>query len=248
MSIPSDRKALSTILIIFLVVAIVVIVVGAVLVYVWIMPGNLKTEEMAFSGFTALEVGSAFQVDVKPSDTYSVKITAGERIFDRILVTQSGDTLKIDVEPGTIVGTFYAKAEITMPTLNNLTLSGATKGTVEGFSSTNQFIAKVSGASSLDLTNMQLGDVAFDLSGASRLTAQGTGNNLVSDVSGASNLDLEAFRVVDASVGLSGASHAVVNLTGTLNVNASGASSLQYVGEPALGNINTSGASTVNRK
>jgi hypothetical protein len=47
---------------------------------------------------------------------------------------------------------------------------------------------------------------------------------------------------------LSGASHAVINLTGTLNVNASGASSLQYIGEPTLGNIITSGASTVNRK
>ena len=71
---------------------------------------------------------------------------------------------------------------------------------------------------------------------------------MVSDVSGASNLNLESFPVNDATVTVSGASHAVVNPSGTLNVDASGASSLQYIGNPNLGTINTSGASTVNRK
>ena len=70
----------------------------------------------------------------------------------------------------------------------------------------------------------------------------------MSDVSGASNLDLSNFHVNDANIGLSGASHATVNLDGRLDVEASGASSLEYIGEPTLGNINTSGASTVNKK
>jgi hypothetical protein len=248
LSIIRNRKALNTLLIVFVVVIIVVIVVGVAVAVILSSPGNLKTQEYTNSGFSALEVGSAFQVTITQSDTYSVKITAGERIFDRIQVTQSEETLKIEVTPGLCLGTFDAKAEITMPALGSVTLSGATRGTADGFNTTDQFVITVSGASSLDMTNMELGDVDVELSGASRLTAQGSGGNLVSDASGASNLNLENFPVNDATVGLSGASHAVVNPTGTLNVDASGASSLQYTGNPTLGTINTSGASTVNKK
>lgn len=246
--IKSNRKALGTLLIVLIVVVVVVIVVGVAVAVFLSWPGNLKTQEYTNSGFSALDVGSAFQVTVTQGDTYSVRVTAGERIFDRISVTQSEETLKIEVTPGIFFGTFDAKAEITMPTLDSLTLSGATRGTADGFNTTDQFFLTISGASSLDMTNMQLADVDIELSGASRLTAQGTGANLVSTVSGASNLDLESFPVNDATVTVSGASHAVVSPSGTLNVDASGASSLQYTGNPNLGTINTSGASTVNRK
>lgn len=231
-----------------IVVGVVVIAVGIAAAVFLSWSGNPKTQEYTNSGFSALDVGSAFQVTVKRGDAYSVKVTAGERIFDRIMVTQSEETLKIEVTPGIFFGSFDAKAEITMPTLNGVTLSGATSGDVDGFSTTDQFVITVSGASSLDMTNMELEDVDIELSGASRLTAQGNGANLLSQVSGASNMNLESFPVNDATVTISGASHAVVSPSGTLNVDASGASSLQYTGNPNLGTINTSGASTVNKK
>ncbi len=248
MSNARNEKALGTLPIVLIVIGVIVIVVGVAVALLWSSQGNLKTQEYTNSGFTALDVGSAFQVTIKQSDTYSVKITAGERIFDRISVTQSEETLKIEVKPGIFFGVFDAKAEISMPALDTLTLSGATRGTADGFNSTDQFVVRLSGASSLDMTNMVRGDVDSELSGASRLTARGTGANLVSVVSGASNLDLENFPVNNATVTVSGASHAVVSPSGTLNVDASGASSLQYTGNPKLGTINTSGTSTVNKK
>jgi hypothetical protein len=106
----------------------------------------------------------------------------------------------------------------------------------------------LSGASFLEKTDFELGDVDFELSGASHITATGTGSDLVSDVSGASNLDLANFHVNDANIILSGASHATINLDGRLEVNASGVSNLEYIGEPILGTINTSGGSNVNKK
>ena len=247
-SLSGNRKALSSILIAILVIGVVLVAAGVIFGYIWFMPGSSKTETMSFSDFTALEAGSAIQVNIAKSDTYSVKITAGERIFDRIRVTQTGETLKIEVTPGIFFGTFDAKAEITMPMLSTLELSGATKGTVNGFSSTEQFSASLSGASLLEMTNFELGDVDFELSGASHLIASGTGSDLVSEVSGASNLDLTNFHVNDANVILSGASHVTINLNGRLDVQASGLSNLEYIGEPTLGTINTSGGSNVNKK
>jgi hypothetical protein len=79
------------------------------------------------------------------------------------------------------------------------------------------------------MTDFELGDVNFELSGAS-------------------NLDLTNFHLNDANVILSGASHVTVNLDGRLDVQASGLSNLDYLGEPTLGTINTSGGSNVNKK
>ncbi len=242
------NKALSTLLIVLVVVAIILLVVGSILVFLWVLPGNERTETFDFTGFSSVEASSAFQVTITQSTSYSVKISANERIFDRIEVTQQGQTLKIDVKPGIFFGLFNNKAEITMPSLENFALSGASRGTADGFSSSNQFTAHVSGASTLDLNNFNAGDINFEVSGASHLTGQGTASNLTSAVSGASTLDLTDLTVNNANVDLSGASHAIINLTGRLDAQASGLSNLQYIGEPTLGTIDTSGGSTVNKK
>ena len=242
------NRALSTLLIVLVAVAIILLVIGSVFVFLLVLPGNERTETLDFTGFSSVEASSAFQVTITQSTSYSVKISASERIFDRIEVTQQGQTLKIDVKPGVFFGVFNNKAEITMPSLENFALSGASRGTADGFSSSNQFTAQISGASTLDLNNFNAGDINFEVTGASHLTGQGTASNLTSAVSGASTLDLTDLTVNNANIDLSGASHAIINLTGRLDAQASGASNLQYIGEPTLGTINTSGGSTVNKK
>jgi hypothetical protein len=243
-----NQKALSQILAIAIIVIIAVAAVAAVAAYFLFLPGNPKTQTLNFSGFTALDVSSAFKVTVTQSNTYSVVITANERIFDRIEVSTEGNTLKIGMKPGTFFGIFNAEAEISMPTLRNVVFSGATRGTATGFSSAEPFGVSLSGASSLDLTNFKAGNITVDLSGASTLTADGTANDLTSVVSGASNLNLQNLAINNAEMNLSGASHAQIDVNGKLDADLSGASSLQYSGQPILGNIKTSGASTINRK
>jgi hypothetical protein len=47
---------------------------------------------------------------------------------------------------------------------------------------------------------------------------------------------------------VSGASQATVHSAGRLDVRASGASKLFYVGQPTLGSVDSSGASTIQRR
>lgn len=231
--------------------------------------GNLDTQKMDFSGFTRVNVGHAFEVEVVQSGSYRVSITADDNLFEYIQVSQEGETLKIGLKPilGYVSGTL--RAEITMPALNRLDLSGATRGTVEGFSSPGDFDLDLSGASSLDMSDMAAGDIKFDLSGASRvggdITASGdaqfdlsgaskvelagSASDIVIEASGASGVELADFRVNNANVRLSGASQATVNLLdGRLDADLSGASKLSYIGEPTMGDISTSGGSTVSKK
>jgi len=229
--------------------------------------GNLVTEEMDFSGFTRVEAGYAFEVEITQSDSYSVSITADDNLFEYIQVSKEGETLKIGRKPALSYISTTLRAKITMPDLYELSLSGATRGTVQGFSSSHDFILDLSGASSLDMVEMSAGDVEFDISGASRVTGditagdaefdvsgastvqlEGSATDIVVDASGASRAELAAFPVNNVDVTLSGASHGTVNLDGILDADLSGASKLSYIGEPTMGTINTSGASTLSKK
>jgi len=228
--------------------------------------GNLDTQEFNFSDFSHVEVGSAFEVEVLQSDSYSVSVTADDNLFDYIKVSKQGTTLKIYLKTAQYTAT-TTRAEITMPQLRGLKLSGATRGTASGFSSTENVDIEVSGASSLDMVDMSAGDIDFDISGASRVTGdiaardahfnvsgastvqlEGSASDTVIEASGASRVELAGFTVNNADVNLGGASSGTVNLDGRLHADLSGASKLGYIGEPTMGTINTSGGSTLSRK
>ena len=209
--------------------------------------GNLETEEYAFANFTRVEIGSAFEFEIKQSSSFSINVTADDNVIDYVQVSTIGQTLKIRLKtvPGLRLVTL--RASVTMPQLHSLAASGASHGTVSDFSSTEDLDIRVSGASRVtgDIT---ASNVDFDISGASTIQLEGSANDILASVSGASHLNLDDFTVDNADVNFSGASSGTVNLNGKLDADLSGASKLWYIGEPIMGDIDISGASTLSKK
>jgi len=242
-----EKYGIGNLTILGLVVGIIIIIVRASL-FVLSWPGDIRTEEMFFSDFNSVDVGNAFEVKITQGNQYEVIVKADENIFEDIEITQTGNSLNVGFEPGSFPWTRHREIEITMPELHELSLSGASHGTVEGFSSSNDFSLTLSGASSLDMIDMNIGNSEIEVSGASRLDLSGMANDLEAIVSGASNIDLSDCPVNDANMHVSGASRASINIEGRLDAEVSGASTLEYLGEPTLGNIQTSGASTIKKR
>jgi hypothetical protein len=140
-----------------------------------------------------------------------------------------------------------AKVHVEMPEIARLGLSGASTGSIKGFKSNRALYLNLSGASRLT-GQVESGDVRLVISGASTVALSGKAGNLRLDVSGASTANLQDLSVQDVSATVSGASNGTVSPSGRLDANASGASRLTYIGNPAIGSINSSGASSVGRK
>jgi len=206
--------------------------------------GALVTEEFALTGFDRVEASHAFEVNVAQGDTFSVVVSIDDNLAQYLRVEKRGSTLNIGLDPRRNYRNTDARAEVTMPELTGLQLSGATHGTIGGFDSAGGFTVEVSGASHLT-GDIQTGDFLLDASGASRVTLSGSARGVVIDVSGASHVDLADFAAVNADVEASGASTVTVNASGRLDANASGASHIKYLGSPSLGTVDTSGASSV---
>jgi hypothetical protein len=186
---------------------------------------NLQTQQMDLTGFTAVDAGYGFDVIIKQGSNYSVKITTNENMMQYMDVKVVGQTL--DIKVNGIHWTSTLKAEITMPDVTAVSLSGGSKADVSGFNLTHSF--------------------RVDLSGGSRITMTGQATDLSVQASGGSNLMLGDLQVHNVNVDLSGGSQGTVNLDGTLDANLSGGSHLSYRGSPTLGNINTSGGASINK-
>lgn len=211
--------------------------------------GDLVTREENISGFDQVEAGWSFDLDIRQGESYRVVIRVDDNVEKYLHVRKEGKTLQLGLDPNYSFNLQHVtlEAEITMPALAGLELSGASQATISGFASSKAFAGELSGASALR-GDLEAGDVRLNLSGASRVTLEGSGEDLRLEVSGVSEVDLADFPVDDADVCLSGASRATVNLDGRLDAEASGASHLYYLGEPSLGGIDTSGGSSVERK
>ncbi|OGO01279.1 MAG: hypothetical protein A2Y90_02950 [Chloroflexi bacterium RBG_13_52_12] len=227
----------------------------------------MNTQRFDFTDFTRIRIERALSIDVLRADSYSV--TIGDD-FSRIRIEKIGDTLCIERRGHDWIVPFHPRPHvvITMPLLGELTLGGACHGKVIGFQSNSDFVLKLSGACHLEFNTMSVGniraemtgasnltgdiniagDAGFNVSGASRMVLNGTGNSARIELSGASQSRLSNLSLYKASVNLSGASSAQLRVSDSLDVVLNGASRLEYIGSPIIGKIQVAGASAINHR
>jgi hypothetical protein len=107
---------------------------------------------------------------------------------------------------------------------------------------------EISGASSANVAGVNADSLELKASGASKIKIEGEAKILEAEASGASSIDAEKLKVEDANVEANGASSATVAATNDLDLNASGASKIYYVGEPKNIKQDSSGASSIKKK
>jgi hypothetical protein len=229
---------------------------------------TMVTKDFDLKGFTKIEVGGAFEVEITRSDSFKVSVAADD--FPHIRVEKIDDTLVIRRQGIEWFAPFHSRprATVTLPALTDLNISGASHGKFENFQSDDNLTATLSGASHIEARNVSVGkvevkvtgassligdikaskDAKLEATGASRIELTGTGANAIMKITGASGAELSEFPVQNANLEISGASNAAINLNGRLDANVSGASKLLWAGSPIMGNIQTSGASSLQRK
>lgn len=216
------------------VVAIAVIVVA--LLAVGVLPGSpspfgqigsghVTTQQFNLTDFSAVTASHGFNVQITQGTTYSVKVTTDDNLQQYIDVRKEGNTLYVGLKPGMGFSSTQLKAEITLPTIKNLQLSG---GTI------------------LNAQNVNIQDkLTIDISGGSQVTLTGQATDLTLRGSGGSIMHLGDLQANNATVDYSGGSQGTVNLNGRLDVTLSGGSQLHYKGNPTLGRVDSTGGSTI---
>ena len=193
--------------------------------------GAQTVKSFDYRDFQGLDISHWFDVEVVQDNNYSIIITISDDLEKYLSVKNSKGTLYIGLDNPTKRvlrnENKIAKATITMPVLNKLTLSGASKfNTADTFDCGNErFVMKLSGASLVYGLNVIAKDALINVSGASTI------RELKGDF-------------VDADIKVSGASKIYANLmTDDLDIEISGASKAEVEGEFEKVDLECSGAS-----
>lgn len=188
--------------------------------------GVTASEVRNVSGFTGVDVGGVFEVEITAGNDFEVTVEADENLLQYIRTEVDGGVLKIS-STERIKSHEPLRVRVSSPTIESLEASG---------------VCKVS------LTGVRNNSLNIGTSGASKVSLAGETSLLTVDVSGASSVDGESLKAENARVEASGASKVNVFVTGRLVTDASGASKIGYSGGPTSVEKNTSGASKVYQK
>lgn len=167
------------------VISVMVVITAACSGVIVTGSGEIVTQEMDFTGFDKLDISQGFNVDVNQGDEFSVVIRADDNIVEYLQVEKVGDTLKIDLEQNRVIGVSTLEAEITMPALVGLVVSGGSDATVSGTG--DEISVDASGGSDADLASFEVVNASVVASGGSDVTVNASGT-LNADASGGSQV------------------------------------------------------------
>jgi hypothetical protein len=223
--------------------------------------------------FNAISVSSAIDLYLTQSTSNKVAVSASsDEIRDHIITEVEGGVLIIRLgENGTWFnwkkwGNYKTKAYVSIKDINAITASGASDVHLVNRIESPKIRINLSGASDLK-GDISGGTIIYDISGASDCKSSVDANKIVITGAGASKIEL-AGKVDDLSVVISGASDAKLynliskgailkssgasniqaTVTELLKANSSGASNIDYKGNPSVKESNTSGASSIKHK
>ena len=232
-----------------------------------------NAQQRKVPSFTAISVSSAIDLYLTQSNKNAVAVSASnDEIRDHIITEVVGGTLIIRLgDKGTWFswrkwGNYKTKAYVSIKDIDALTASGASTVHLVNTIESPKMRIKLSGASDFK-GNIKAGVLMYQLTGASDYKGEVTANSIDIDGSGASSIELIG-KVDDLAIEVSGASDAKlynltakgallrasgasnigVTVTEILRANSSGASDINYKGNPTVKESNTSGASSIRRR
>lgn len=203
-----------------------------------------EKETRDVGSFSKIYIGGAFNVYLSQGNDYEVVIDAPSNDIDDIITEVSGGKLQIKTRKGSrnVEGDIY----ITFKDLSEIHSAGASIVESRTVIKSNNFEVRSSGAGEMSL-DLDVDDIDISSSGASTLTLSGKAGNQDISLSGAGSIRAYDLEGKSAEVTASGAGDIRINVTGTLNVRSSGASSVRYKGSPDVESIKISGAGTVKK-
>lgn len=210
--------------------------------------GSITTETRSLTGFDALDVSDAIDVEVTfDPNVESVVVEANSNLHQYILTDVVSGRLKVRIKNNVrIKSGATIKIYVSTTFLDAVGISGASRVEFTNELITSFLDLDISGASTFQ-GGMTVTDFDADASGASDIEIWGSSNTSKMDLSGASKITDEDFAMNDLDIDLSGASRATLTVNGVINISASGASTLDYYGTGLIDNLESSGGSSINK-
>lgn len=203
------------------------------------------TQERNISGFDEIQVSSGIDLYLKQGNTTSVTVKASDKVINDIETRVEGNKLIIKMKTKNYRdwGRDRKEVYIVLNDLKRISASGGSDVASEAFKLRDLSIS-TSGGSDMSL-EVDADAISITMSGGSDINIKGSTTKLDVRASGGSDLSARNLKVDNCKIVTSGASDASIYVTGDLSMTASGASDINYAGNPNVVSSRSSGGADI---
>lgn len=173
--------------------------------------GMPVTQARDVASFTSVELAGNNNVVVHVGHSQSVVVKADDNLINRVTTEVQSGTLIIGNTPGSFSTKSPMRVEITVPTLDALTLAGNGNIVVDGF---------------------EAKSLRVDLPGNGTLSGNGTATRLDATVGGSGVVQFTQLVATDVHAAVSGSGSIFITATRSLDASVSGSGAIVYTGNP----------------
>jgi hypothetical protein len=190
-------------------------------------PGNATTQDREITAVSAVELATSGNLSLSTGNPPSLRITAGEKVIDKLTSEVDGDRLVLDAER-TFGQLGEVRYELVLPEARELELSGSGEIRATGPSALTQ--VTISGSGDVRIEGLATDEFAADLSGSGRIVVAGEVRRQTVALDGSGDYDGRELDSADAKVTIGGSGTADVTVSGTLDAVVEGSGSITYGG------------------
>lgn len=206
--------------------------------------GKLVTQTRFVHGFSRISISGGYRIVLKQDSSLTIKITADDNLLKYIKTVSDGNKLRI-YNKKNFCSSGQIAVIIGVRNLEELKTSGAVNVEADGQINTKDIAFDLSGATKITLY-LNAANVTTSGSGITELNLKGQATSHRIDLSGSGTINALDFVVGNCEIETSGIGESKVNVLNSLNVHSSGASSVKYKGNPSVTN-DKSGVSSVEK-
>ncbi|MCC8407316.1 DUF2807 domain-containing protein [Mucilaginibacter sp. UR6-1] len=207
--------------------------------------GTIITDNRKVADFTKINVSGGFKIVLKQDSSLNLNLSIDDNLLEFIETEVSGGKLTITTKKNICPST-DAVLTIGVKNLEEVKGSGAITFNSEGKLNVKDFSIDLSGAGRTDL-DLSAANVRTEGSGATEIKLKGQAASNTVNLKGSSKVSALDFVVGNYNIETTGAGDYKINVLKSLIVKTTGASSVEYRGNPSTVEKKETGSSTIKK-
>ena len=222
--------------------------VGILFLFVLIACGASaqESETRQLGQFTGIRVGEAIDLYIKKGDKESAKVEVENVRLSDVLTEVSGSYLRIHMRQNNYSGHRKVKVYVTYVSIEKINASSASSVFSESVVKTKSLDITAASAANIEL-QVEAENVTVDVASAGDIRLEGKAKNCTIEASSAGTVDAYDFECEKVDANVSSAGSARVNVTKSLDAQASSGGSIRYRGNPTNTNTDSSSGGSVKK-
>lgn len=225
--------------------------IGAVILVLFAMASCAQaqqTETRTPGHFTKVHSGGSWEVILTEGNTEEIRIEARGVSLDKVKTEIDGDVLSVGLVRGSY-NNVKLKFYITYKQLEGLKCSGSGSMEVTSPVRADEFYLGLSGSGDILMNTLEAEELEASISGSAEIKIKGGAVDEVEiKQSGSGDFHGENLAIGELNVSKSGSGDTHVGDLGEISVRSSGSGDVIYSGSPRLGEIKTSGSSSIRKR